>query len=153
MKQCRRCKQNKLENSFRKASWGGLQSWCKECESEYQRAIYASDPKKQRLRRANYVSKYRDRYNASRRENRYEIYISECSRKYKAPKEVIRHVLEKGKCDICGSANRLSIDHCHKIDQVRGLLCDDCNNLLGRAKDSIQTLKNAIKYLRKCTSF
>jgi hypothetical protein len=153
MKECRRCKQNKHESSFRRASWGGLQSWCKLCESEYQKELYVANPAKHRQRRANYVAKYRDKYNASRRANRSEIYISECSRKYKASKEVIRELLSKGKCEICGSVHRLSIDHCHARNQIRGLLCDNCNNLLGRSKDSISILKHAIKYLRRCTTF
>jgi hypothetical protein len=152
MKQCRKCKQNKPESLFRGASHGGLQSWCKTCEAEYQRALYATNPEKHRQRRANYIAKYRDRYNASRRANRSEIYISESSRKYGASKSLIRELLSKGKCEICGSAKKLSIDHCHKANQVRGLLCDGCNNILGRAKDDISILKRAVKYLRKCSA-
>ncbi|MBK7864314.1 MAG: hypothetical protein IPJ65_38090 [Archangiaceae bacterium] len=41
------------------------------------------------------------------------------------------------------------IDHCHVSKVVRGLLCDDCNQILGRAKDSIETLNNLIGYLTK----
>jgi hypothetical protein len=98
------------------------------------------------------VAKYRDKYNASRRANRAEIYISECARKYKASKSLIRELLSRGECDICGSTHRLSIDHCHRGSGVRGLLCDNCNNLLGRAKDSLPILESAIRYLKKCTA-
>lgn len=150
MKLCRKCKQNKPETEFRKASWGGLQSWCKTCESEYQRTIYMINPAKQRQRRANYMAKYRDKYNESRRANRTEIYISECARKYRSSKAVIRELLSRGSCEICGSTNRLSIDHCHKANYIRGLLCDNCNNLLGRCKDDISILNHAVKYLKRC---
>lgn len=42
---------------------------------------------------------------------------------------------------------RLSIDHCHITGKVRGLLCNNCNILLGFAKDNKAQLKRAIEYL------
>lgn len=151
MKRCRKCSKNKLESEFRSASWGGLQSWCKLCESEYQRALYAENPERQRRRRQDYIKRYRDKYNAARRANRLEIYISECSRKYRTTRDTIRKLLGQGKCGICSGTTKLTIDHCHATNQVRGLLCDNCNNLLGRSRDNIATLQNAIKYLRRCS--
>lgn len=48
----------------------------------------------------------------------------------------------------------LCIDHCHTCREdgkknVRGLVCHGCNQVLGHAKDSIETLKSAIAYLEK----
>lgn len=63
-----------------------------------------------------------------------------------------------GLCAICGTNKgfsgggdnrRLAIDHCHTTGAVRGLLCGNCNRMLGLVKDSVETLKNAIKYLEK----
>lgn len=48
-----------------------------------------------------------------------------------------------------GKINRLAIDHCHKTDKIRGLLCRSCNLMLGNARDSIEILQSAIKYLQK----
>jgi hypothetical protein len=62
---------------------------------------------------------------------------------------------QKGKCAICeelyilGSPKGLYIDHCHKTNRVRGLLCSTCNSALGKFKDSESILKRAIEYLRK----
>jgi hypothetical protein len=39
------------------------------------------------------------------------------------------------------------VDHCHASGVVRGLLCGQCNILLGAAKDSIETLFAAADYL------
>lgn len=43
----------------------------------------------------------------------------------------------------------LSVDHNHKTNKKRGLLCQNCNSLLGMAKDSIEILESAIQYLKE----
>jgi len=47
-----------------------------------------------------------------------------------------------------GSIKPLSVDHNHKTGDVRGLLCDKCNNGLGKFRDNIEILNKAIKYLK-----
>jgi hypothetical protein len=57
---------------------------------------------------------------------------------------------QSGLCAIC--CDQLidpHIDHCHKTEQVRGLLCHHCNTMLGLARDDILILTNAINYLLK----
>jgi len=58
-----------------------------------------------------------------------------------------------GLCGICGSTEdsglALAVDHCHDSGKVRGLLCNNCNNGLGRFKDDEALLQLAIKYLRE----
>ena len=44
------------------------------------------------------------------------------------------------------------IDHNHDTGEVRGVLCSACNSLIGYAKDSIETLEEAVRYLSKNTS-
>lgn|SRR4030065_2463145 len=41
-----------------------------------------------------------------------------------------------------------AIDHCHKTNKVRGILCRSCNIGLGVFKDSLLNLEAAIKYLK-----
>lgn len=48
-----------------------------------------------------------------------------------------------------GNIARLCVDHCHKTNIVRGLLCSDCNTGIGKLNDSIETLQSAINYLNK----
>lgn len=62
-----------------------------------------------------------------------------------------RFAAQDGGCAICGTppaAGRgLHVDHDHTTGQVRGLLCQPCNTMLGGAKDSAQTLAKGIAYL------
>lgn len=41
----------------------------------------------------------------------------------------------------------LSVDHCHQTNKVRGLLCSQCNLMLGLANDNIEKLLSAVSYL------
>lgn len=61
---------------------------------------------------------------------------------------------QKGLCLICkgeepSKKKKLVVDHCHSTGKVRGLLCSKCNQGLGYFMDDIQSLKIAIKYLKK----
>jgi hypothetical protein len=47
----------------------------------------------------------------------------------------------------CSSGRNLSVDHCHKTGKVRGLLCINCNQGLGKFKDNIELMKSAILYI------
>lgn len=48
----------------------------------------------------------------------------------------------------CGTTERaLHVDHCHNSGLVRGLLCSNCNTLLGLAQEDIAILARAIEYL------
>ena len=54
-----------------------------------------------------------------------------------------------GVCAICGRPpeKRLSVDHNHVTDAVRGLLCMPCNRAIGLLGDSVEGLTRAIDYL------
>lgn len=56
---------------------------------------------------------------------------------------------QNGVCAICGNPNgkKLHVDHDHKTNKVRGLLCGNCNKGIGLFKDDITLLDKAIKYL------
>lgn len=57
-----------------------------------------------------------------------------------------------GTCYICGfppDKRGLFVDHDHKTNKVRGLLCGSCNSGLGFFKDSMVNLMRAVRYLLK----
>lgn len=76
------------------------------------------------------------------------------ARKYKIKFEDFIALVSKsaGKCDICGeplSQRNYSVDHNHKTNKVRGILCRNCNTSLGLMKDSPSIIEEAMKYLKE----
>lgn len=64
-------------------------------------------------------------------------------------------VAQGGGCAICGrevhrgnDPRKLHVDHDHATGRVRGILCANCNNVLGHAADDPELLTRAIEYLR-----
>jgi hypothetical protein len=86
---------------------------------------------------AKHPTYWRDRHkqNPYRRFKKYGVDIFEIAKK------------QKNRCAICGEEKTLCVDHCHKKNVIRGLLCRTCNAGLGDFYDSVKNLKNAIKYL------
>ncbi len=52
-------------------------------------------------------------------------------------------------CDVCGSGGKICFDHDHKTDEFRGWLCNDCNMVLGKVKDSVERLRGLALYLER----
>lgn len=108
-----------------------------------------------RLRRTLYKKTEKGRTN----ENKYrrKFFQSEAGRdkhlrtRYGISLNEYRHILlaQSGVCAICEveKNEKLHVDHCHKTNKVRGLLCGACNRALGLVKDDVRTLTNAIVYL------
>lgn len=51
------------------------------------------------------------------------------------------------RCKACGAKDGLHVDHDHSTGKVRGVLCFNCNAILGHARDNVQVLRNLIAYL------
>ncbi len=58
---------------------------------------------------------------------------------------------QAGRCAICGRlpgpGKSLVVDHDHATDEVRGLLCNDCNIGIGKLGDDADALRRALNYL------
>jgi hypothetical protein len=71
----------------------------------------------------------------------YGITVSEYDAMFKS---------QRGKCAICSEkyGKTLHVDHCHRTNKVRGLLCHKCNMAIGLLQDSTKLLNRAISYLQ-----
>lgn len=76
------------------------------------------------------------------------------SAKDKRNMELTKPNYEIWKCPICGKrtipglTSKVVLDHDHTTGKPRAWICDSCNTGLGRFKDDISLLENAIDYLR-----
>ncbi len=128
---CTRCKNSKprtpeyfpLHNKCK----DGLDSWCRAC-----RASYRSE-----INRGKFRGQLTD--------------------------DEVRKLKQQITCDICGKEDTggsknnkhlgkvksLVMDHDHHTGKFRGMLCNHCNRGLGNFFDNVNTLENAILYLKK----
>lgn len=88
--------------------------------------------------------------------NREKINEKRILRCYNITPECYKKMMESQNdcCAICKKhqstfKRRLCIDHNHETNKIRGILCDNCNTMIGLSKDSIQTFQSAIKYIQK----
>ena len=78
--------------------------------------------------------------------------------KFNLTMEEVDELLSIKDCEICGTElirgckkhpDRACVDHDHTTKEIRGVLCNSCNLLLGYAKDDIKRLYRAINYLTR----
>lgn len=72
---------------------------------------------------------------------------SHYKRTYGLSVEQVNDLLKDG-CQVCGSHEKLVIDHCHTENKVRGCLCHFCNVSLGFAKDNPVILRKLADYIQ-----
>jgi len=70
--------------------------------------------------------------------------------------EVVEIVKRQGGCGICrrktpDGSGWWHVDHDHKTDKVRGVLCGTCNTGLGKLGDSPERLRAAVEYLERAS--
>ena len=141
-KNCRICQQRKPVDEFHKLKkW--YASYCKVCQSEFYK-LWRSENKE------SIKKKSADKFKKMPEEIRFNNHIKQ---RYGITSDEYLEMLEQqnGVCKIChepSQRKRLSVDHCHDTGKVRGLLCERCNSVLGRVKDSVLILENAANYLK-----
>jgi hypothetical protein len=151
---CSGCKLDKSLDNFypRKRYKYKVDSICKTCISIKNKGKKMTEKQleKNKQKTNNYRKNYPEKYKWSIKQSIYKKLGLNIS------KEEYDTMLQNqnGKCVICnnpplGFKKSLCLDHCHSSLKIRGLLCDNCNAGLGKFKDDVQILKNAILYLEK----
>ena len=145
-KTCNICGQTKPLSDFSKTKQlkSGYKGHCKVCHNQSNKKYY-SNPN-------NYIrQKEWAKNNPDSRKKSYKKH--RIKKEYGLNWDQYLQLIKKfnNQCGICGGKDHidLSVDHNHVTGKVRGLLCNNCNNGLGRFKDSESLLKKAIDYLNK----
>ena len=133
-KKCPRCKQILARTDFYELP-SRTSSMCRPCANSYSKEWKNRDITAHRKKNMARVLRYR--YGIEEKD--YEkLWLS-----------------QGGRCAICEELSldgkRLHVDHSHSDNKIRGLLCGNCNRMLGLAMDSIQTLYRAADYLERGT--
>ena len=148
MKACTKCKTEKPLDEFYvdRRRKDGRQPWCKACHNAWRAANRAANPERLKENSRRYYLANKDRQKANGR-------AAHLLRKYRLTVQEYDAMLSKqgGVCAICKqppSDRRFPVDHCHSSGEVRGILCDRCNRLIGQAGDDPEILLNAVAYLK-----
>ncbi len=124
-----------------------------EKQREYSRR-YLEDPEHREANRrrasAHYYANREDRVAKVKRyyETNRELVLAKLgARKYGLTVDEYLELMTGARCAVCGSAESLGVDHDHETRKVRGVLCVNCNFLIGHGKDNPTLLRLAADYL------
>jgi hypothetical protein len=116
------------------------------CRKKTQQRYYKKNKKKLLAYSKNWCKNHPDKYAVYKRKYLLKVTYGITLEQYN---EMLHN--QKGVCAICSQSNRngrpLVIDHDHKTGNIRGLLCDKCNPVLGYVDENIKTLNKMITYL------
>jgi DNA-directed RNA polymerase subunit RPC12/RpoP len=115
---------------------------CTKCKQEQQKNLnYFPPHNKTKDGLDSWCRKCRSTYRNEIRRGNYRHLITD---------EQLKHNLQTIKhCQVCGQEELLVVDHDHKNEKYRGLLCNHCNRGLGHFRDNPEILQKAIDYLNK----
>jgi len=160
-----KCKKHgELEENLFYVQKGTNTERCKLCNREY--------AKGSKIRRKEQVNEW---YKQDRKKypEKYKKYAQDFKKRYPGRKSGVEIARRRGithqeylnmfdaqqnKCAVCEKGEtrkmkdkvmKLTVDHCHLTNKVRGLLCHNYNTGIGKFFDSIEILESAINYLRR----
>lgn len=150
LKRCPKCTLEKSLDLFYKNSASTSKtktsSWCKECTLKSQSDYNARNKEQISTRRA---ARYRTPEGKRSRRN------SDWKKRYGVTYDEVEKILadQGDRCAICKTPIELGkhthLDHQHVTGKVRGVLCVNCNLMIGHAKEDVSRLRSAIDYLAK----
>lgn len=144
MKKCPKCDTIKPLDNFgnNRTAFDGKQPYCKPCSVAAVTKSRHKDPTSHRRSSKAWREKNAERHADNNARWKYGIEHGTYAQMYEA---------QGGLCAICRRPaednRRLHVDHCHATNKVRGLLCNNCNNGLGRFEDDSARLRSAADYI------
>jgi hypothetical protein len=160
---------NTTEFFRRKDSKLGYKRICKQCINKRAREYYKKNPNNKLVKNKEWILKNREKHRklvnnwyTKNKSKRQEFFMRNPEKrrdnglnKYGITHSDFLTILESQdfRCVICRkhqdeSKKIFCVDHRHINGNIRGILCNKCNSLLGYSGDNISILENAIRYLR-----
>lgn len=164
MKKCGRCQIEKSATEFNKnrSTKSGLQDYCRDCQKQAKKKWIEKNPgivsELAKKYRSKDPEKYRARSRQWRKDNPEKSMSIDLKRKYGITYDHWKVMFDQqeGKCLVCNKHQnelnqKLAVDHDHKTNQIRGLICCQCNRGIGYLQDDPILLRKAALYLDKFT--
>ena len=150
-KVCSKCKKRKArsEFSFRGESKDGLRSYCRDCERKQRREYFKQYYKKHK-------EKYQER--SKKRDPQRSPHRTAANRNLTLKQREDFIAIRGSCCEVCGISREvhremfkkdICIDHCHKTNINKGVLCMMCNSAAGRIKDNPNLAWKLFQYLKR----
>lgn len=150
MKVCVRCNERPIVRN----------SWCKECQSAYNKQYRANRVVTPAVTPGNKLCKTCDNVKTSSEFHPHKgmkdglnaqckacVMVAYYRRTYGLEPEQYQALLSQG-CEACGDKlGRIVIDHCHETGKVRGSLCSNCNTALGLLAEDPLRMHNLANYI------
>jgi len=134
MKKCCTCKASAVEFGPNKREADGLQRQCRNCQRSMSLASYHKNKTNKPHNRGHSLGRYWPELSPLARLDEYDRLIKS----------------QRGQCAICLEAFKGAphVDHDHATGLVRGLLCMQCNQAIGKFRDDTSILERAVAYLK-----
>jgi len=111
------------------------------CKTCHHKKFLEDNPEKKQ----SYYEKHKQNWLKYTLRNKFDISVEDYDRMLKE---------QNGVCAICGQPEssdrqRLSVDHNHETGEIRGLLCQKCNTMVGMSLEKVSILESAIRFLQR----
>lgn len=140
---CSKCKVVKNISEFNKNTKckKGFRSTCRNCDSSVNKMYYSKLDTEEKKRRITHKSVNKD--DARKNKLKYKYGITPLEYEEMA-------ITQNYKCAICKkeTSKKLCVDHNHITGAIRGLLCHECNIMIGWSKDNPENLIAGANYLK-----
>ena len=143
------------------------QRYCRQCSTAVSKSWQKRNPEKVRATRRRYRKRHKEQLRASKEvwlaknpgymrqwveKNRHRLYGYRLRAVYKiSGKQYADLLVSQGNvCAICKNppnGRPLGVDHCHRTQEIRGLLCNQCNLAIGAFRDNRRLMTSAMNYL------
>ena len=126
---------------------------CRNCKSQYNKQYRKGHREEIKQYLGQYYKEHKEKIMQHHKERKKEIRQYDIKHKYGLFPEEYNDMLEAqhNRCAICRKpfidAQHAYIDHNHSTGVVRGILCHNCNTILGHAHDDPKVLRRAADYL------
>jgi hypothetical protein len=153
LRTCQKCGKEKDYKEFTNVKGEVEKKNCSTCREDYLQGLNKKIENNKKKKEATEEWKENERLRLIEKKKRTDKYgkrVDERLKRYNLTIEQFEEMLEKrdNKCLICCKVKKLYIDHCHKENKVRGLLCNECNVGIGMVHDNVNILEGLIKYVK-----